>query len=71
MNKIEKIYRKFNFNCEETLFQKAMKEYAEYYAHKCLEIATDEAMSYCPSNPSLETVVFCNTIMDIKLPEHE
>jgi hypothetical protein len=51
----------------------AMKEYAEYYAHKCLEVAAKEAVTNIPSHPQLHMTknVHKGSITGIKLPNHE
>lgn len=75
MTKIEELYWKIpRINRLELTYKdihEICQQYAEFYAKKCLEIAANEAMSYCPSNPTLESIVFHNTIVDIKLPEHD
>lgn len=47
----------------------AMKEYAEYYAQKCLEIAAVDADCY-DRGYDLGHGVDPNSILNIKLPEH-
>lgn len=51
----------------------AMKKYAEYYAHKCLEIAAKEAVTNLPSHPQLHMTknVHKGSITGIKLPDHK
>lgn len=55
----------------------AMKEYAENYAKKCLEIAAKEVTTLQVPNiqqgysPYLETIIDVSSILNIKLPEHE
>lgn len=55
------------------------KEYAEYYAKKCLQIAAEEAQTKCIPHREFGGADFCDsyevvdkdTILNIKLPEHE
>ncbi len=51
------------------LVENAMKEYAEYYAKKCLEIAADKAECECGGYIGSE--IEPSSILNIKLPEHE
>lgn len=85
MNKIEKIIDS-GFNSdgfvtfERENLKVVIKEYAEWYAYKCLKIAAENATgtpAYDYSNPY--TVILLedkvnineNSILNIKLPEHE
>jgi hypothetical protein len=45
-----------------------MKEYAEWYANKCLDVAAKEAEIIEIGTTSF---ILTNSITDIKLPEHE
>lgn len=87
MTKIEEIafkYTKSDYYNQQTFsfldVISAMKEYAEYYAEKCLEVAAENATGtpmYDYSNPYttilLEDRVNINfdSILNIKLPDHE
>ena len=53
--------------------ERAMKTYAEYYALKCLEIASKEAKTFLPSHPHLHGIkaVDEGSIRNITLPSHE
>lgn len=56
---------------------KAFQQYAESYARKCLEIAADEASVKNEWNGDYDeyeqwaTIVDTDSILNIKLPEHE
>ncbi len=68
MSKIEEIYQKFNFNCDEMLFQKAIKEYAEHYAQLVIsKIKQPENKIYHTETGQRSYVIDDN----FKLPEHE
>lgn len=49
--------------------KKIMKEYAEYYAKKCLEIAINEIN--CGNAEDFQYDIARKSILNIKLPEHE
>lgn len=69
MNRIEEILER-HYCLEQppgTDIISAMKEYAEFYAKKCLKIAADNADIH-PMRAFNQ--VDKSTILDIKLPEH-
>lgn len=76
MIKIRNITKKW-FKNEEDIFccEKAMKEYAEFYAKKCLEKAAENAecddVSYQNGDSYAMFAVNRNSILTIDLPEHE
>lgn len=54
------------------LVENAMKEYAEYYAKRCLEIAADKAESITDIDKYIYgSIVNRDSILNIQLPEHE
>ncbi len=63
------------FQDDRECFQEAMKEYAEIYASRCLEIAADNAecddVSYKNGDSYPMFEVNKNSIINIDLPEHE
>lgn len=51
---------------------KIMKEYAEWYAQKCLEIAAEHAQSITDIDEYIYgSIVDKNTILNIKFPDHD
>lgn len=48
-----------------------MKEYAEFYAQKCLEIAVEKVQVNHLSDESLNCKLIVKAIDRMKLPEHE
>lgn len=51
-----------------TSIKRCMKEYAEYYAKRCLEVASTNAKTVrCPDYDKVNA----NTILNITLPEHD
>jgi len=75
MNKIEELIQK---HVDPHVFikgyeglEEAMKEYAEYYARKVLEVAIREANVIDVSWGAGECEVDPDSIINIKLPEHE
>lgn len=51
---------------------KAMQEYAEYYAKKCLEIAADNYVTDCEiRGDNVEYYVIRASITNIELPKHD
>ena len=58
-----------------TTLENGLKEYAEFYAKKCLEIAANETemkyekLDYHPS--AWKEVIDKDSILNIKLPEHD
>ena len=60
-------YSLVQFSYEEV--ESMMKEYAEWYAKKCLEIAADNASTY--SDVGGYTFVDSRSILNIQLPEHD
>ncbi len=78
MNKIDEILNKYRDitrwpeypEITEDEYIQAMKEYAEYYAKKCLEIAAKEA---CLNEPKLDyrPSISKLSITDIQLPDHD
>lgn len=74
MNKIEEIIDKHKTHSTDLYLYyvitediiSMMKEYAEYYAIKCLEIAAEEADVEYTDGP-----VDRDSILNIKLPKHE
>lgn len=86
MNKLEEILQEYidpHSNLFDSLYKRqingyeqvtlAMKNYAECYAHKCLEIAAKEAVTNIPLHPQLHMTknVHKGSITGIKLPDHE
>ncbi len=60
-------YSSVQFSCDEV--ESMMKEYAEWYAKKCLEIAVDNAETY--TDRGGYTFVDGKSILNIKLPDHD
>lgn len=78
MTKIEEILNYYiPPTCQVDSHLKMMKEYAEWYAKKCLEIAADNAEIYEEGyynrndDPDYRWAVNKESITDIQLPEHE
>jgi len=84
MTKIEEIFKKHGVDIQVSyppspkIIEEMMKEYAEYYANICLQIAVDEAKLI--SVPKFREAGFehyynigldRDSILNIKLPEHE
>lgn len=74
MTKIEEIKDRIvadgGYTDYDDCIDQCMKEYAEYYAKKCLEIAAVDADCY-DRGYDLGHGVDPNSILNIKLPEHE
>lgn len=51
--------------------ESAMKEYAEFYAKKCLEIAAKEANFMFTGDGPEDYEIDKDSILNIKLPEHD
>lgn len=87
MNKIEEIARKHFVVCNykgspDTIdgffedMEKAMQEYAEYYAKRCLEIAAEKAQikfkeMYYTQGEQPKFIVNKESILNIQLPKHD
>lgn len=88
MTKIEKIYLKHSNKSESVVFEMlkpfhksliydAMKEYAEFYAKKCLEItaqsasANFECVGAVLGAENVNPYVEVESILKIKLPPHD
>ena len=70
MSKIEEIIAKYNYNIDSFLSVECMmRDYAEWYAKKCLEIAVDNAETY--TDRGGYTFVDGKSILNIKLPDHD
>lgn len=83
MTKIDEILNKYRDitrwpeypEISESEYIQAMQEYAEYYAQKCLEIASESAYiiklsDYCREDGSHQAVS-TNSITSIKFPPHD
>lgn len=63
-------YSQVQFSYEEV--ESMMKEYAEWYAKKCLEIAAEKAKSITDIDKYIYgSIVDKDSILNIKLPEHD
>lgn len=82
MTKIEELIDSLGnqYDWDDIQVSQIMREYAEFYAKKCLEIAAENATGtpkYDFSNPYTSTLIEDsvnideNSILNIKLPEHE
>ena len=72
MNKIEELiekYEKYEGLCDTESVKDAMKEYAEYYAKECLEIAATKAQIYYDVGGY--HFIDSDSILNIQLPKHE
>lgn len=70
MTKLEEVIAKYNYDNDSFLsIESMMRDYAEIYAKKCLEIAAEEATARLHSYD--EPMVNKSSILNIKLPEHD
>jgi len=72
MTKIEEILSAIDHNHPYLVIQEMIKEYAEFYAQRCLEIAAEKAemKQRVPGN-GYSLIVDKDSIINIKLPKHD
>ena len=78
MTKFEEILIRYNLNSPgiPNSIEKPMKQYAEWYAKKCLKVAAEKALAYRKSvlanhYHQIDIVVDQDSILNIQLPNHE